>query len=76
VLSTGFDAPNTNAIMIARPTTSPVVYSQMLGRGLRGPKVGGNKECILVDIKDNIQGLPNERATYSLYRDNYNKKIN
>lgn len=76
VLTTGFDAPNTEVVIITRPTQSPILYSQMIGRGLRGPKVGGNKECILVDIKDNIQGLPNERATYSLYRDNYNKKIN
>ena len=43
----------------------------MIGRGLRGPKVGGNEKCILVDIKDNITGLPNERSTYSMYRDNY-----
>ena len=37
VLSTGFDAPGTDAILIARPTTSPIIYSQMLGEGLRGP---------------------------------------
>ena len=44
VLSTGFDAPGTDAIFIARPTTSPVIYSQMLGRGLRGPKFKGNSD--------------------------------
>ena len=38
--------------MIARPTTSPVIYSQMLGRGLRGPKFGGKTECLLIDLKD------------------------
>ena len=26
----------------------------MLGRGLRGPMMGGNAECLLVDIKDNL----------------------
>ena len=71
VLTTGFDAPNTDVVIITRPTQSPILYSQMIGRGLRGPKVGGNKKCILVDIKDNITGLPNERSTYSMYRDNY-----
>jgi hypothetical protein len=45
----------------------------MIGRGLRGPEVGGNEECILVDIKDNIEGLPNERRTFTMYRDNYSK---
>ena len=41
VLSTGFDAPGTDAILIARPTTSFVTYNQMLGRGSRGTEVGG-----------------------------------
>ena len=57
VLSTGFDAPNTNTVMIVRPTASPIMYSQMLGRGLRGPEVNGNEECWLIDLKDNLKGL-------------------
>ncbi len=73
VLTHGFDAPNTEVVIIARPTQSPILYNQMIGRGLRGPKVGGNEECILVDIKDNIVGLPNERGTFIMYRDNYSK---
>ena len=32
VLTTGFDAPNTSAVVIARPTRSLVLYSQMVGR--------------------------------------------
>jgi len=74
VLTHGFDAPNTDVVIIGRPTESPILYNQMIGRGLRGPKVGGNKECILVDIKDNILGLPNERRTFTMYRKNYTKK--
>ena len=70
MLSTGFDAPGTDAILIARPTTSPVLYSQMLGRGLRGPRVGGNPECLLLDLKDNLIGLPDERVCFTLF-DNY-----
>ena len=71
VLSTGFDAPSTEAILIARPTTSPVIYSQMLGRGLRGPKFGGKSECILIDIKDNLIGLPDEKDCFSLFNKYY-----
>lgn len=70
VLSTGFDAPGTEAILIARPTTSPVIYSQMLGRGLRGPKFGGKTECLLIDLKDNLIGLPDEKSCFTLF-DNY-----
>ncbi len=54
VLTTGFDATNIKCVFITRPTQSIVLYSQMLGRGLRGPKMGGNAECLLVDIKDNL----------------------
>ena len=71
VLSTGFDAPGTEAILIARPTTSPVIYSQMLGRGLRGPRFGGKKECILVDVKDNLIGLPDEKSCFTLFNKYY-----
>jgi len=55
VLTTGFDAPRIQTIVITRPTTSIVLYSQMIGRGLRGEKVGGNKKCRVIDIKDNHQ---------------------
>ena len=39
-----------------------VLYSQMLGRGLRGPLMGGNEECDLIDIDDNLQAFDNETA--------------
>ena len=58
VLTTGFDAPNIEAVIIARPTTSVVLYSQMIGRGLRGSAVNGSEFCTLVDVVDNIENLP------------------
>jgi superfamily II DNA or RNA helicase len=54
VLATGFDAPKTDVVFIARPTKSIVLYSQMIGRGLRGPSVGGTAICRVVDVIDNI----------------------
>jgi DNA repair protein RadD len=54
VLTTGFDAPNTDVCVIARPIESIVMYSQMVGRILRGPNNTGNKENTLYTIKDNI----------------------
>src|SRR5262249_1571624 len=36
VLTTGFDAPKTDMVLIARQVFSPVRYMQMVGRGLRG----------------------------------------
>ena len=50
VLTTGFDSKNIKCVFITRPTKSVVLYSQMLGRGLRGPMMGGNDNCLLIDI--------------------------
>ena len=54
VFSEGFDAPKTRAIIVARPVYSPNLYFQMIGRGLRGPKNGGNDQCLIINVRDNI----------------------
>lgn len=54
VLAQGFDAPATEVVIVARPTYSPNVYQQMIGRGLRGPKNGGKETCLILDVADNI----------------------
>ena len=43
VLTTGFDAPAASAALIARPTKSLVLYSQMVGRVIRGPRAGRHR---------------------------------
>jgi DNA repair protein RadD len=60
VLTTGFDAPQTSAAVIARPTISLVLYSQMIGRAIRGVRAGGNTEAEVVTIVD--QELPGFRS--------------
>ncbi|WP_326826021.1 DEAD/DEAH box helicase [Streptosporangium sp. NBC_01756] len=62
VLSQGFDAPATRAVIVARPTYSPNVYQQMIGRGLRGPKNNGKEECLIVNVADNISQYGEELA--------------
>jgi len=52
VLTTGFDAPRTSAALIARPTKSLVLYSQMVGRAIRGIKAGGNAKADIVTVVD------------------------
>ena len=52
ILTTGFDAPKTSAVVITRPTKSYVLYAQMVGRGIRGPKAGGNKTCEISTVMD------------------------
>lgn len=52
VLTTGFDAPKTSAAIIARPTKSLVLFSQMVGRATRGPRAGGNATCEILTVHD------------------------
>ena len=62
VLTTGFDAPAVRAIYVARPTFSPGLYQQMIGRGLRGPLNQGKAECLIVNVKDNFEQFGEELA--------------
>lgn len=69
ILSTGFDAPKIDVVFISRPTASVVLYSQMIGRGLRGPAIGGTEVCKLVDVKDNIVGFGDQDRVYEYFAD-------
>jgi len=52
VLTTGFDAPQTDLIALLRPTCSPGLYVQMVGRGLR--RAEGKKDCLVLDFGSNV----------------------
>ncbi len=54
VFAEGFDVPAVDAVYITRPTFSPNVYQQMIGRGLRGPRNGGSEEVLIVNVADNL----------------------
>ena len=56
ILTTGFDAPETSCAVIARPTDSLVLYSQMVGRAIRGEESGGNEEAEIITVID--ESLP------------------
>ena len=50
VLTEGWDVPDTDIIMMARPTKSKGLYIQCVGRGLR--IAPGKQDCLLVDFVD------------------------
>ncbi len=52
VLTTGFDAPNIDCVALLRPTNSPGLYYQMLGRGFRLHPAKTN--CLVLDFGGNI----------------------
>lgn len=50
LLTEGFDEPSIEAVLLARPTKSKVLYIQMVGRGLR--TCPGKSECLVIDFTD------------------------
>ena len=50
VLTEGFDDPSVQCVLMARPTTSPLVYTQCIGRGLR--PAPGKTGCAVIDVID------------------------
>ena len=70
VLTAGFDAPSTSAAIIARPTKSLVLYSQMTGRALRGPRARGNAEAEIVTVVDtNLPGFGDVAESFFNWED-------
>ncbi|MFM7074208.1 MAG: DEAD/DEAH box helicase family protein, partial [Planctomycetota bacterium] len=52
VLTTGFDAPHIDCVALLRPTMSPGLYYQMVGRGFR---LHPNKQnCLVLDFGGNV----------------------
>lgn len=59
MLTEGWDCPATDCLLMCRPTLSPALYVQMVGRGLRTER--GKKDCLLLDLSGNVlrHGSPN-----------------
>ena len=53
LLTEGFDSPTVSCMVLARPTKSGTLYTQMVGRGTRlNP---GKEDCIVLDVCDNYK---------------------
>lgn len=51
VLTTGFDAPNIDCVVMLRPTLSPGLWAQACGRGFR--LHANKKDCLVLDFGGN-----------------------
>ena len=54
-LSVGFDVPDVDCIIWCRPTKSPVLYVQGMGRGTR--IADGKDDCLVLDFTDTVERL-------------------
>lgn len=74
VLTTGFDYPELEAVLMARSTMSLALYYQIVGRGMR--PAPGKDSCWIVDLGGNIKFFgkietmkiqQNEKGLYSIW---------
>jgi DNA repair protein RadD len=75
ILSTGVDLPNVDKLIITRPVGSAILYSQILGRALRGPKNGGNSTNYVVNINDNLVNFPSASHVYKSFKNNFSLEL-
>ncbi|MEN6592505.1 MAG: DEAD/DEAH box helicase family protein [Methanobacterium sp.] len=52
MLTEGTDVPNVNSVFLTRQTTSKILLTQMIGRGLRGIEFNGTPEAYIVSFVD------------------------
>lgn len=52
VLTEGFDCPAIETVILARPTKSLVLFTQMVGRGTRPSRETGKEHMTLIDVVD------------------------
>lgn len=61
ILTEGFDYPELSGMVMARPTQSPGLYLQMLGRGTRLAQ--GKEDCLVLDLTGNPNLLDTRQIT-------------
>ena len=69
VLTTGFDHPSLDCIVLARPTRSIGLYYQMLGRGVRNSP--GKTRCLVIDLTSTVKTLGRVETIQLVKRDKW-----
>ncbi|CAO1631835.1 unnamed protein product [Sympodiomycopsis kandeliae] len=55
ILTEGFDLPQIDCVVLARPTRSKNLFSQMIGRGLRLSPGSGKQDCLVLDLVGSVE---------------------
>ena len=55
ILTEGADLPAIDCVVLARPTRSRNLFSQMIGRGMRLSPATGKTDCLVLDLVGNVE---------------------
>jgi len=68
LLATGYDCPGVTDLILLAKIGSPILFEQIVGRGARGPRIGGSATAVIWDFDDHLSthGLP---KSYYRYQD-------
>jgi superfamily II DNA or RNA helicase len=69
VLSEGYDDPSVNAVVMARPTNSKLVYMQAMGRAVRIDPSNEAKKAYVVEVVDDLPNIRYRIDNRWLYSD-------
>ena len=69
VLTEGYDDPTVNAVLMARPTSSKLVYMQAIGRAVRMNPHDSEKEAFVIEVSDNLPNIRYRIDNRWLYSD-------
>ena len=69
LLATGYDCPSVAHVVLATSVQSPILFEQIVGRGSRGPRVGGNARATVWQFDNHLamHGLPQSYYRYMDY---------
>ncbi|KZT37431.1 P-loop containing nucleoside triphosphate hydrolase protein [Sistotremastrum suecicum HHB10207 ss-3] len=67
ILTEGADVPNIDCIIVARPTKSRNVFTQMIGRGTRLSPNTGKTDCRIIDFVDSTDKASDIVSTPTLF---------
>ncbi|CAG8648810.1 4062_t:CDS:2, partial [Paraglomus occultum] len=65
IITEGTDIPQIDCIIMSRPTKSPVLFTQMLGRGMR--LAPDKEDCLVLDFVDSYSKIPDVQTVPTLF---------
>jgi superfamily II DNA or RNA helicase len=75
LLTEGVDVPACRTVMFCRPTESPILVSQMMGRAMRGREAGGHDTCYLIDFCDIFEQAFDLSGSHFAFVRDYDEKL-